>query len=443
MSIQKDPSPADVFAESARRHGWIVVGLLMLVVALGHFNRIAITVAGAEQIIPYGGLSETRMGQVYSAFLLLYTLGMLPAGWLIDRFGPRRALTVFCFGSALGVAATSAVGLFCSTATTVWMGLVVVRSAMGAVNAPLHPAAARMVFAHVPMRQKSLANGLVTFAALLGISATFYGFGTLTDRFDWPTAFLITGALTLLVAIIWTVSTRDLGTVSRTASNARSEKSTRAAFKHVFRNRGVLCLTASYAALGYFQYLFFYWIEYYFSKIQHAGPDAARWYTTGITLSMGVGMVLGGWLADRASTFFTGRLGRSLVPALGMIGSGLAFELGLFMHDFGSLATLFMLSAGMLGMSEGAFWTTVVELGAPHGGFAASLMNTGGNLGGLLSPVATPALSLLFAGWYGDALGWRLSLAVAGAISVLGALLWAGVDVRKQNDLELRQDEAV
>jgi hypothetical protein len=37
----------------------------MLVVACGHFNRIAITVAGTERIIPDYGLSAGRMGLVY------------------------------------------------------------------------------------------------------------------------------------------------------------------------------------------------------------------------------------------------------------------------------------------------------------------------------------------------------------------------------------------
>jgi MFS transporter, ACS family, D-galactonate transporter len=448
MNVVSD-RPAGVVAEETKRRWRIVVALLMVVVGLAHFNRIAMAVAGAAQIIPFGGISAAQMGQVYSAFLLFYTLAMLPAGWLIDRFGARATLATLCFGSALGIGATSAVGLFCSTPSSVWVGLIVVRSMMGTVNAPLHPAAARMVFAHVPAGKRSLANGLVTFAALLGISATFYGFGTLADAFDWPTAFLITGALTLAVTLIWVTSTRGLKNVALPRSDSpvavsdRPEESTRLSLGQVFRNRGVLCLTVSYAALGYFQYLFFYWIEYYLNKIQHAGPDVARWYTTGITLAMGVGMVLGGWLADRAARRFSGRLGRSLVPVLGMIGSGLLFEAGLLTRDFSSMATFFMLSAALLGTAEGSFWTTIVELGVPHGGFAAGLMNTGGNLGGLLSPIATPVLSSFFAERYGDSLGWRLSLAIAGAVSVVGALLWAGVGERKRSDFETRQPEAV
>ena len=58
----------------------------------------------------------------------------------------------------------------------------------------------------------------------------------------------------------------------------------------------MICIALSYSAYGYFQYLFFYWIEYYFEQIQHQGVDVARKYSTMITLGMGIGMLSGGGL---------------------------------------------------------------------------------------------------------------------------------------------------
>ncbi|HEV3024872.1 MAG TPA: MFS transporter, partial [Pirellulales bacterium] len=125
------------------------VPLLMLVVACGHFNRIGISVAGTERIIPEQGITPERMGLVYSAFLASYTLAMLPGGWLIDRYGTRAALALWGFGSAVLVALTGVTGLLCDDATSLWLALLVVRSLLGAVNAPLHPAAAHMVYQRV------------------------------------------------------------------------------------------------------------------------------------------------------------------------------------------------------------------------------------------------------------------------------------------------------
>ena len=68
-------------------------------------------VAGTERIVPDYGIDPERMGLVYSAFLLLYTLAMLPGGWFIDRFGPRWRSMVLGFGSTVFVALTGVVGL--------------------------------------------------------------------------------------------------------------------------------------------------------------------------------------------------------------------------------------------------------------------------------------------------------------------------------------------
>jgi MFS family permease len=425
-----------MMAATPPRGAWRVVGLLMLVVALGHFNRIAISVAGAERIIREDGIDATQMGRVYSAFLLFYMLAMVPAGWLIDQLGARATLITFCLGSALFVAATGGVGLWSSSALSLWVGLLVVRSLMGFVNAPLHPSAAAMVFESVPTRAKSLANGLVTFGACAGIAATYYGFGELIDRFGWPSAFLVTAWITLAIAAIWTWGTRRLpefreNSPKEAPSTAPAENSISTApappAASVLFRRGVVCLAISYAALGYFQYLFFYWIQYYIGTIQHLGDDVSRRYSTCITLTMGVGMVFGGWLADRVAGAHASLTRRRLVPLLGMIASGLVFEIGAVSGDSTIMLATFTLSAGLLGMCEAAFWTTIVELGWPRSGLAAGVMNFGGNAGGLLSPVVTPWLSEQLAGRYGTSVGWRVSLMVAGAVAIAGALLWIGV----------------
>ncbi|MBC8114862.1 MAG: MFS transporter, partial [Candidatus Saccharimonas sp.] len=78
---------------------WLIVVMLMGFTFLGHFNRVSISVAGSERFTGPGGMSTEQMGLVYSAFLLVYTIGMLPGGWVIDYLGPRRALT----GMGLGM----------------------------------------------------------------------------------------------------------------------------------------------------------------------------------------------------------------------------------------------------------------------------------------------------------------------------------------------------
>jgi MFS transporter, ACS family, D-galactonate transporter len=402
--------------------------LLMLVVAMGHFNRIGISVAGAERIIPEYNIAPRSMGMVYSAFLVIYTLAMLPGGWFIDRFGARTALVLLGFSSTIFVALTGAVGLVAHGASTLLLGLILVRGLLGLTNAPLHPGSARVVFEQVPAPSRGIANGLVTFAACLGMAVCYYAMGTLIDLFDWPIAFLISSGLTLLVALVWTFRTRASGEPVGREATQRPANSDLSALLRVIGRRSVICITLSYVAYGYFQYLFFYWIEYYFEQIQHQGVAVARKYSTMITLAMGAGMIGGGWLADRVPRSFSPRMRRALVPVIGMIASGAVFEVGLLAPSAQGTLVAFVVAAGLLGLCEAGFWTTVVEFGAPFGGTAAGLMNTGGNAGGTLSPYLTPLFSGWLAAHFGADLGWRLSLAIAGAIAVAGAALWWGVN---------------
>ena len=408
--------------------------LLMLVVAMGHFNRIGISVAGAERIIPQYNIAPERMGMVYSAFLVIYTLAMLPGGWFIDRFGARAALVLLGFSSTLFVALTGAVGLIAQGASTLVLGLILARGLLGLTNAPLHPASARMVFEQVPAPSRGIANGLVTFSACLGMAVCYYVMGSLIDLFDWPIAFLISSSLTLFVALVWTYFTRTSREPVIMAARERPASSDLTSLTRVIGHPSVICIALSYAAYGYFQYLFFYWIEYYFEEIQHQGVAAARGYSTMITLAMGVGMISGGWLADRVPRSFSPRTRRALVPVIGMIASGSVFELGLIAPSAQGTLVAFVVAAALLGLGEAGFWTTVVELGGPFGGTAAALMNTGGNAGGTLSPYLTPLFSAFFVTHYGNDLGWRLSLAIAGAIVVAGAALWWGVNPPVESD---------
>src|SRR5262249_17718786 len=137
---------------------------------LAHFNRISMSVAADLRMMKEYALSTTEMGTVYSAFLISYTLCMIPAGWLIDRRGVRFSLALVCLGSAVFVWLTGCVRMLTESATGAFALLVVIRGLMGIVSAPLHPAAAKSVSLGIPVLRRSTANGLVTAGALLGVT---------------------------------------------------------------------------------------------------------------------------------------------------------------------------------------------------------------------------------------------------------------------------------
>jgi ACS family D-galactonate transporter-like MFS transporter len=176
----------------------------------------------------------------------------------------------------------------------------------------------------------------------------------------------------------------------------------------------------SYAAVGYFQYMFFYWMEYYFETILELGKDRGRLYATIPSVAMALGMAAGGRLTDAAQARWGVRRGRIIVTVTGMVASAALLGAGILFKQPIWIVTCFSLALASLGASEGSFWTTATDLGGGRAGVAAAIVNTGGNAGGALAPQLTPLI--------GDHFGWQGGLAVAAVFCFLGAILWRWID---------------
>ena len=393
----------------------VVVLLLMALTFLGHFNRIAISVAGSERMMDQYGLDPIRMGVVYSAFLFTYTIAMIPAGLLADRFGAWLALGVMAVGLAAGSVATGAVGLTVGAAHVV-VTLLVVRGVMGMLSAPLHPSTARSVANWIPMHRRTLVNGLTLGAAFLGIALTYYVFGALIDRVDWPVAFMITAGVTLVVGALWITFAADMPAGHRSPTLVRTS---RAGWLALLRNRSVLFVTLAYTAVGYFEYLFFYWMLYYFDKVLQIGTETSRLYSTIVTLAMAGGVISGGWLSDRLVARWGARRGRAAVPVAGMIAGAIFLVVGVTAEAPLWVMIWFSLGVFAATAAEAPCWATAIELGKAHGTTAGGIMNTGANIGGFIAPIATP--------WIGMTFGWQWAIGLGAAVSLAGGLLWLGV----------------
>jgi len=311
------------------------------------------------------------------------------------------ALGTALFGALTGLGAVAAAG-------NLWLWLIVIRSVMGFFTVPLHPASARAVGIWLPAKDQVLANGLVTGAALLGIACTFPVFGALIDWVDWPAAFAVTGTCTAMLGAIWFIVTRNLPQPGVARAEAMGWT--------LFGSRSLILLTLSYAAIGYFQYLFFYWLHYYFDEVLVLGKMRSRIFAALPVLAMAFTMPLGGWLSAAVEARHGWRAGRVYVAGLGMLGAAVCFTIGVVVQAYPWTVIAFILALASLGLGEAAFWQTAIELGGPRGGTAAALMNTGGNGIGLLAPTLTPLIAAT--------LDWRAGLAVGSIVCLLGALCW-------------------
>ncbi len=136
-----------------------VIGVCSLMGVLLYLDRFCVSFAEAfikEDL----GLSATDISLMFVFFFLSYALGQTPAGWLADRFGGRRMLTLYILFWSLF---TGLLGLATGVAV-----LAVLRLGMGFAQAGAFPTAANMISKWVPLQQRGVASSVVALGGRIG-----------------------------------------------------------------------------------------------------------------------------------------------------------------------------------------------------------------------------------------------------------------------------------
>lgn len=420
---------------------WMIVALLMGFTFLGHFNRTTMAVAGSERLTGPNGMTDQQMGWIYSSFLIVYTLLMLPGGRVIDRFGPRLALAAMGLGSGLCIVLSGALGLLGWPVASLWVPFLAIRGLAGGFSVPLHPAAARSISFWIPLKSRTFANGLVTAGALIGYSLSFPVFGSLMDRVDWPMALIVCGVAMMLFSVVWLLLSSDHANQHPWSNEAERQlvsvndiaapeapRASMGQFIALFQNHRLLLLTISYSAVSYIQYLFFYWINHYFEKQLHLSARESRNNTFVIMMAMAVGMTVGGIVTDFLCRHWGRRIGCRAIAMSGMGLSALFAWWGIKAEQQQDVVWLFSMSFACLGLCEGIFWTTAPLFEPSNGGMAGAFLNTLSNGVGFVAPVLSP--------WIAERYGWDTAIAVACSICALGAALWLLIDPTGDNETE-------
>jgi sugar phosphate permease len=453
MDIARPLDDAEVGLGQPTNVRWRIVALLFGYSFMSWFNRLSLQVAYVEQIRREQGIAEHEIGAINSAFFLAYTVFMTPGGWLADRIGPKRALVMMGIGSGVFAGLTGLPGLLVLSAGQTLFALFVVRALMGVFTAPIYPASSRLIAQWIPFSQRAMVNGFLMGAALVGNAFCFHGFGALLDRMPWGQAFLITGSITVLVGILWTTYACDDPEQHPSVNQAeqawiRHEKVPRAATSGVveqvrthddhahgrsswltlLRNRSLIFLTLSYAAVGYFEYMFYYWTQYYLVKIKGVGIEDSRSYATITALATAAGMGLGGVFSDWLQRRVGYRWGRALVPIGCLLAAAALLFASINAEQVGWIVLWLALANAAVGATEGPFWATAIELGGRRGATAAGILNTGGNAGGTPAPTLTPLIS--------DAWGWQWGIGVGSIVCLAGVVFWFWIDPAERTEAE-------
>jgi MFS family permease len=348
--------------------------------------------------------SDTQMGILLSAFFWTYASMQIPIGWLAERFGAHRVLTV---GLALWASATMLVG-FAHT----FIALLLLRLMLGVGESAGFPCVSKLLASSVPPKALGLANGIVGFAYLVGPAVGIYVGGSLMAQFGWRSAFLVFGALSLLWLWPWLRVARQVPV--RAASNPEDSPN----FLTVLKSPALWGTGLGLFSTNYVFYFMLAWLPSYlvrergFSMVEMAQVAGMSYFVNALCA------LAGGWAIDR----YIARGGSSSVAYksvmatahIGFIGCMMCMATGSNALAIGAMFFYQVLTGAS---APGVFAMSQILAGPRAAGRWVGIQNTCGSLAGVAAPWLT--------GFIVDRThSFTNAFLVAAAMSVLGLVGW-------------------
>lgn len=424
------------------RTRWLLIFWLFVLSAVAFLDRVNISIAGSSIAADYG-LSNTQLGYVFSSFLLGYALFQTAGGWLSDKLGPRRVLTVGVIWWGIFTALTAAVPSQMRAALLFFVGA---RFLLGAGEAVIYPASNQFVSWWIPTQERGIANGIIFAGVGVGAGITPPAISYVMIHYGWRSSFWMSAFIGLAAGLVWLVIARDkpedhpsvsptelqIIQSGRTLSSNPSSPDAGATpddplktknslpWSTILQSKNVWAVTFSYFCYGYVAWIFFSWFYIYLAKVRGLNLKASAFYATLPFLAMAVCCPLGGAIADRLTKWRGKRLGRCGIAVFAMAATAIFLLLGSRVASARLASVVLAGGAGALYLSQSSFWSVTADIGAASSGAVSGFMNMGAQLGGAVTASLTPAVAARY--------GWTASFYVAAMLAALGALTWLVVN---------------
>ncbi|MBC7852669.1 MAG: MFS transporter [Pirellulaceae bacterium] len=428
-----------------------IIGLTMAMSVLLYLDRFCIG-AVTSNIITDLKLDKAQFGWAIGLFFWSYALFQVPAGWLCDVFGSRKALLFYVLG-------WSAVTICLGFANSLWMFLLL-RVLLGVAQAGAYPSAAGYIKKWIPLAGRARANSMVTMGGRFGgVVSNFTPLlmvvlglviGTTTEL--WRVVFVLYGLLGGIWAVFFWFQFRETprqhpacnaaevelveqGIISSTAPPALPW---RAILTHP--NVWLLSIAGFFINIGWIflvSWLTPYLTETYGADLARqlgAGSDpkaielaveSIKGPLTAITGVCGViGSITGGILADFLLRRFGPIWGRR-VPCMvaACIAAGV-YLISLFVDNVWIFLVLMSLIYFLTDLGLGALWATYQDFGGKYVSSVLGFANMCGNLGA--------ALFAIVIGYLAKADLWPVVFMLSSGSFLIVASMWLFVDPTHQ-----------
>ena len=401
-----------------------VVAFTMALAAVTYLDRVCIAVL-APKISAELSLSRIEMGYVFSAFAVAYAAFGVPAAWWADRDGARRVLTWVVLVWSAFTMATAAAWNFIS--------LVIIRFLFGVGEAGAWPSVARVYSRWIPLGDRGRIQGIFFAGAHLSGGLTPLVVAAIAGWLEWRAIFLVFGLIGIVWALCWyawfrdeprehsavSAQERDHIEASRGLTTAQGHIS--GSWTAVFKTPTVapLCIQAFANSYGF--YFFITWLPTYLTQA-HGMKGAELAIFSGLPLILSfVADLTGGEGSDKLARTISRRAARRIFGVGGYALAALGIFLATQLHN-GFAAGLFIAIGGACSMLTLApAWASAVDVGGRHAGVTAGVMNTVGQVGGILSP-------LVLAYLVEATNNWNLPLLVLAGIYAVAGIAWLTIN---------------
>jgi MFS family permease len=373
-------------ASSVPTGRWSLAVLLLSGMTFCYAQRGTLSVAAPFMIRDLAINTET-MGLMLSAFSWCYCFMQVPSGWIVDRFGVRRA---YAYGFAVWSAACSLTGVFRSIPAIMFF-----RVTMGVGQSVAFPASARTVANWFPDNERGLVNSSYLIGVRLGQALVNAAGVGLIAAYGWRAFFVISGLAPLLWIIPWQTTLRrwerpGAGQTQPTTAN----RFTFAASFGLLRHPSVLGTFLGFFAYDYVWFVFVYWLPGYLRLERHFSSAQMAFFSSMPFLVMSIVIVLSGLATDRliAAGYRELRVRKTFIAigfalAMAIVPAGLVRDNG---------ASVWLLSASLCGLGLAApnAWSITQACCTKRlVGTVSGLQNFGGNVAGIIAPWVTGAIA--------------------------------------------------
>lgn len=402
----------------------LLIFLIFLASAVGYLDRTNIAVSGVA-IMSELKIDRQELGFIFSALLLGYAAFQIPAGWLAGRFGPRLVLSI---GILWWCALTIAITFVVPGMRHIFWWIMAIRFALGMGEAVMYPSAAQFISSWIPSQERGKANGLVFAGVGAGAGLTPPLVIWLAGNYGWRASFWFSAIVGLAAAGAWWACSRDrpdqhprvtkpeLAHIRQGLSDTRVEQHSATPWRSIFRNRDLWIVSLAYFGFGYVAFIFLNWFFIYLAEAHGLSLQTSAGYAMIPPITMTVCCIAGGIISDVLTAAKGAYVGRCVFAAGGFLLTAVFLIVGARTADPLMATCALAGGAGMLYLTQSAFWAVISELGGHHAGIVAGFMNTLCQIAGAITASLTPAIAKAF--------GWEASFYVAAFFAVLSAAAW-------------------